>query len=398
MKTRSILVTLAVVALAGGGVLYGMLTRATQASKIRKSTYGKYEIEIFENSETLSAVLAINKNGAVIGSREASNEAGTIFHTEYFFSSGEFFAKMPIPEGYTNVEAVAISDNDLVVGYASRPLGSQGGSLHAVIWNPRKETVEFLPIAAGDSACQAQAISADGSRITGYSTGPERLRPVLWGWSNEEEKWSVAVLPTVIEYNPYLMSSSLRISPDGKNIVGCCTEKILPGDRHDSSLYGWQQNESGDWERRMIHEEQLYVRGLNNQGETVGSVIGPNGRLPCYVSATGDLQLLELLPGDVAGEARGINSQSQIVGWSDEPPGTDGGPKACMWSPKGAVTQVHLSEIPYSMLYGINDSGQLAGMLSIRTEKEEDSEQQAELALGFRTVAANAAGPASEKK
>jgi uncharacterized membrane protein len=388
MKNKLVFLMLMGIALAGG-VLYGMLKWPPQSNRVIRTSFDQRNIEIFNNSETLSMAIAINAHGSVIGSREIADEAKMLLFTRFFFSNCETSVDMPIPEQYTNVEATAISDNDWVVGYASRPFNTAGGSLHALVWKPLEDTCDFLPPAPGDSACHAQSISSDGRRITGYSTGPQRLRPVLWSLAESQNEWQTTILPTSIEYNPYLMSSSLQISPDGKSIAGCCTEQILPGNIHDSSLYVWQQNSEGLWIQRLVHEEQIYVRDLNNQGEIVGSVLGINGRLPCLVMPDGQLRLLDLLPGDVSGDARGINASSQVVGWSDEPAGPEGGPRACLWSPDGRVQQIQVSPIPYSMLYGINDSGQMAGMLSRQLISEDDRQPDAEageVALAFRTL------------
>ncbi len=99
--------------------------------------------------------------------------------------------------------------------------------------------------------------------------------------------------------------------------------------------------------------------------------------------------MLELLPGDVAGEARSINEHSQIVGWSDEPMGPEGGPKACSWKMSGEATRLNLSESPYSMAYAINDAGQIAGMLTVVAGQSDppnsSADEPLEMALAFRT-------------
>ena len=144
----------------------------------------------------------------------------------------------------------------------------------------------------------------------------------------------------------------------------------------------------------MIHEEQLYLRGLNNRGDIVGSVRSGEVRLPCYVSAEGSLRLLDLLPGDRAGEAWGINDHSQIVGWSDNPHNPAGYPRACRWTVEGQVTAIELTERAHVMVYAINNAGQLAGMLTALPEGDQTGEaatQAAALPLPSRTL--NQVGP-----
>ena len=196
-----------------------------------------------ENSPTLSQAIAINQHGSIIGSREVPDESGNIYRVFYFHCGPSDCQDMPLPAGYTNVEAEAISDNELVVGFASRPIGHAEGSLRGVVWSPAEKAIELLPAADGDLSSHAQSISGDGKLIAGYSTGPDRLRPVVWSRPGPGQAWEVQVLPTVMEYNPYLMSSSLLISGDGTIVAGCCTEQILAGDVHDSSLYRWRRSE-----------------------------------------------------------------------------------------------------------------------------------------------------------
>lgn len=386
MKSKKLVLLLPTLVL-GVFVLMGMLVKSNSQPNIIRKQHGGYDLELVRNSKSLSQAIAINASGSIIGAREVEDESGVTLSLRSFFCGGDLCKDMPIPEGFTNVEAVAISDTDKVIGFASRTIGHEDGSLLAVVWDPRTDSIEFLPAAEGDSACQAQSISSDGSRIAGYTTGPERLRPAVWSREDARQVWSIVVLETVMDYNPYLMSSTLQIHPDGKRVAGCCTEQILPGNIIDSSLYAWQENQ-GKWERSYLHTEQIYVRDMNAQGALVGSLLGPEGRLPCFVSPAGELQRLKLLESDTAGEARGINQHAQIVGWSDRPHDPEGGPQACTWKPDGSVTRLSISEIPYAMVYGINDSGQIAGMLTV-TVSEPNAERKAdgqveESALAFR--------------
>jgi len=391
MNSKKLLLVLPFLVL-GIGLLMGMLVKYRIESDIIKLQHGDYDIELIRNSESLSQAVAINARGSVIGTREVSDDSGVTLSLKSFYCGMDECKDMPMPEGFTNVEAVAISDNDVVVGFASRTIGHEGGSLRAVVWKPQSGTIELLPPADGDEACHAQSITADGTMIAGYTTGPNRLRPAVWSRDEASQDWIVVVLDTLMDYNPYLMSSTLQISPDGTRIVGCCTERILPGDIIDSSLFGWREKQ-GQWERTLLNKEQMYIRDLNIHGAMVGSLLGPEGRLPCFVSPEGEIRLLGLLQGDVAGEARGINERSLIVGWSDQPHGPEGGPKACTWEADGTVAKLDLSEIPFGMVFGVNDSGQLAGMLTVadpgvKADSSQTATSQAgpaaELALAFR--------------
>jgi hypothetical protein len=197
-------------------------------------------------------------------------------------------------------------------------------------------------------------------------------------FDDSQKEWTIKVLSTLHENNPYLMSGGLMISPDGKRIAGCCTEAFRPDGNVDSALFLWTETEPDRWERKLLSSEQLYLRGINDQGEMAGSVRGKTGeRQPCYVSPQGDFRLLELLPKDVSGEAKGINNDSVIVGFSDDPIGGDGGPEPCFWKKDAKPNKIAPAGSWFGMIQAINQTGQMAGVV-------EDSQSGASLA--FRTL------------
>jgi hypothetical protein len=79
-----------------------------------------------------------------------------------------------------------------------------------------------------------------------------------------------------------------------------------------------------------------------------------------------------------------------IVGWSDGPPGPEGGPKACRWNADGNIQPLRLSADPFSMVYAINDAGQLSGMITLpspdEAEKRDGAIEPAGKSLAFRTL------------
>lgn len=353
-----------------------------QETSIRKLKYNGGELELLVNSETLSQVVAINNHGSILGTREISDNKAGVLRSIPFYVGKHGTKDIPTPATFSNLEPIAISDSELVIAYATRPPGSKEGSLGGVVWNAKDDSFVVLPKPPGDLVNQPQAISADGKRIAGYSTGPDRLRPVLWQCQDDSKSWTVTVLSTEFENNPYLMSGALMISPDGKWIAGSCTEAFMPDGTVDSALYRWTESKPGTWDRKKLSKEQLYLRGINDQGEMAGSIRGKTGeRQPCYVSPQGEFQILKLLPGDVSGEAKGINSSSMIIGFSDDPPGGDGGPEPCFWSKDKAVHRLAPSDSPsdswYGIIQGINQEGQMAGFI-------EDPQTGASLA--FRTL------------
>lgn len=364
---------------------------AGQDSTIERTKIHGVEMDLFQNTVSMSQALAINNHGSVVGTREVLEERGpaTALRTISFYHGSHGTKDIPIPETFTSFESVGISDTDIVVGYATRPLKHQDGSLRGIAWDSKTEQFFVLPVAEGDKINQAQGISADGKRITGYTTGPERLRPALWEFDDSTQQWKIIILPTIHDHNPYLMSGHLVISPDGRRIAGCCTEELRSDGVIDNSLFLWTEKRKGEWERTRISTEYMYLGGINNRGEMVGSLYGEKGgRLPCYISPEGKIVKLELLPGDVSGEAKGINHQAVIVGFSDDPIGKEGGPELCLWSKDGKARKFGGSAPCYGAILGINDSGQMSGMIEYSPVPAPGSPAaEAEgLLLAFRTA------------
>lgn len=334
--------------------------------RVHKVTGDEFTLEVFDNSRTLSQALAINASGQIIGLREVADEAGTQFSQQPFFIDGQQMVMLPLLEGYSNLEIRALSDTGLVVGYASRPVGHPQGSLTGFVWDSKTGTMTRLMPADQDVACNAQSISGDGTRISGYTLGsePSRMLPCLWTWNATEKTWAVETLDSIEDFNPYIMSSSVLISPDGQRIVACITVAILPGNNFDSSLHQWTHID-GQWKRELLSDEQMYLCDINNAGQIAGTITTQQGRQPCRIDAAGEVTMIDLLPGDESGEARGINAAGIIVGFSDDPIGPEGGPQAIVWS-EGVTAPMALPQgTTASMAFGINEAGQIAGLLDV---------------------------------
>ncbi|MEO8269225.1 MAG: hypothetical protein ABI557_05865, partial [Aureliella sp.] len=205
---------------------------------------------------------------------------------------------------------------------------------------------------------------------------PPRMLPCVWDWNPSERTWQIETLETIDAYNPYIMSSSVIISPDGQRIAACITVASLPNNIFDSSLFQWQQVD-GEWKRQLISDDSMYLCDMNDAGEIAGVITRNAVRLPCLVDLSGRVTLIDLLPGDVSGEARGINSTGTIVGFSDDPPGRDGGPIAFAWQ-QGKTSQLALPvETTASAAFGINEQGQVAGLLDVPNLDAESSSNAA---------------------
>lgn len=364
--------------------------------KLRKITQGDFELQIIDNSTTFSQGLAINAGGSIIGQREVANADLTILSNEYFFCDSKQMSIVPPVEGYTNVEVQALSDSNLAVGFATRPIGNPDGGVIAIVWDTATGKTTKLPRPVETVATHAQDVSADGRRVTGYATGEGRLRPCVWTWEPETKTWNPEILPTVHEYNPYVMASRVIISPSGKLIAACCTFDLSQG-VIDSSLFIWRDVD-GKWERELLNEEQLHLRDINDSGMIAGSINTRLGlRQPRVVGVDGQLQEVKLLPGDESGEMWGINAEGIVVGFSDDPHGADGGPQAIMWK-DGKTTAINLGEGVYSLASGINDEGYITGLVEVLPASsdatgEAGDEEAAPVTLAFRSLTKLTAQP-----
>ena len=338
-----------------------------------------FRLRVFDNSSTLSNASAINSQGHILGFRETVDETGNIFSRTYFFSDGQTSLDLPTLEDFSNTEVTALSDAGIAVGFASRAVGNPDGSLAAIVWDLKNNQLTRLAPFPGDGICQAQDVSADGTRITGYTTGsePSRLRPCVWNLT-EKRTWECEVLPTIKKFNPFLMSSGVVVSPDGKRVAACITERFLENGIVDSSLYAWELKD-GKWDPSKLTAEQMHLRDMNDEGIIVGRITQANGqKAPCVVDLSGELTLLDLLPNCVSGEAMGINNSGLVVGVCDEPAGPEGGPHAFLWK-EGKTTPLAMpKDTLYSSASAVNDAGQIAGLADITLPPQNTDDAQTE--------------------
>ena len=351
--------------------------QAKKKAPIRNAEIGAYKVELLDNSKILSQAVAVNSKGNVIGMRQITNAAMTIFDSRYFFANQKDSIDIKTPKEFTNLEAFALSDNDLVVGLTSRPLGDSRGSLRGFAWNAKNEELQLLLPLEGDIASHAQDVDSAGKVVVGYSTGAEpapQIRSVVWELQ-EDGKWAASLLPCKDSYNPYIVLSRVIVSPDGKTIAACCTERRSEFGQVDSQLYHWTRKD-GKWAGKVISKEQYHLRDMNNEKQIAGSYASPGGPMPCRINSNGSVDKIELLKGDESGEAWGITPTGEVVGLSDDPRGPKGGPQAFMWS-NGKTKKIDFGDSPYSAAYSINEKGQIAGLVDV-LEPEEKT-------IGFRT-------------
>ncbi len=325
--------------------------------------FDNYELRKITNSKTFSQVSAINSKLEVIGTREVTE--GPFQFTKNFFQSGEDEVEIRTHDDFTNLEAFAISDSGLVVGYVSRTFQREEGSVRAFVWDRRTKNMTLLDPLPSDTACHAQDISSDGNLITGYSVGslPPRTRPCLWEWSQENMRWRVQELSTIIPNNPYLQVSQVIVSPDGKRIAACITEEQISDIIFNSSLFVWERRNGLEWERRKISDEQPKLKDMNNSGIMVGRVLLSGIKRACYIEQTGKLEIMELLPDNTSSEANGITSTGVIVGMCDNESRKTGGPTAFIFRDGVVAPLVLPDNTVNSTALGINQDEAICGYM-----------------------------------
>ena len=330
----------------------------TQLEGIAQETF---QIRRINNSKTYSQIEAINSKLEVIGMKEVSEN--DISSTKSFFRRGEEEIEIPVLKDFTNVQAEALSENGLVVGYASRAIGAVGGGTRAFVWDSHSKELKPLPPLPSDLACHAQDISADGKKISGYSVGnsPARMRPCLWEWQEKSKEWTSQELESILPNNPFLQAGHVIISPDGKRIAATISVKQLADFIFVNALHVWEKNEAGKWDRKKVSDEEPKLKDINNAGTIVGCLKVEGVTRACVFDLSGKCKLIDLLEGDASSIAYAVNNAGIVVGLSDDPPGETGEPKAFVYQ-DGVVTPLELSgRGTSSAALAINQEGVIAG-------------------------------------
>lgn len=324
-------------------------------------------LEVYDHSDSFTNIMAINSGGEVLGTRESLEPKVAILSQSYFFSDGSKTLDLPKLKGYTNSEFQSLSDDGKVVGYASRAPGNPNGALTAIVWDAKTGEVTDLGKLPDDTASQATDISSDGKRIVGYSTGaqPARVTPCVWEQVGEDQAWIPKPLSVVHKHNPFVVSSGVVISPNGKRIASCPTFRIISDNFYDSSLYTWELAD-GQWNRRELTEMAGQVRDISNAGVIALSIATGSGIMPHMVDGKGELIEIELLPGDKTGQSNAVGAKGAVYGFSDDPPGPAGGPQAFVYSEGKSQPLKHFAPRGvYSTVNAVNASGQQVGFVDV---------------------------------
>ena len=346
--------------------------------------------QLIDNSATLSQVIDLNQLGHVVGIRDVPlQNIGR--ESEPFIHADGNETVIPKPRGFTNLMPAAISDNGCVVGYVSRVIGHPQGSLRGFIYRRDNNQIGVLPPLEGHIASHAFDISEDGEVISGCSTGRDPPRMVPCIWTHMDGRWQVQTLHAIHEFNPYLLSSRVVVSGDGLHVAACITVEINPGEftQYVNHLFQWTKDARGEWERRLRWDHAVELAAINNQKMIAGTCKVDRQRRAFVLSSQNEFRVLELLEADVNAKALDIDNHGRVVGYSDDPPGSQGGPQAFIWS-DGKVKSIEFPRsVAHSSAAAINDKGQIAGFIEPTIE---DSEQDKTISFVLSTEGHRKAG------
>lgn len=343
---------------------------------IKTGATAQSNLQLIDNSPALSQAIDINLHGQIIGRKDVEiPKVG--FMEQSFFWDGQRELAMPSLDDYTNMQATALADTGLVAGYAARAVGSGAGNIEACLWNTADDTIAGLGQLEGHRSSHAFDISADGTVVVGYSSGrdPATMVPVVW--ERQGDQWQCGRLPTIHDFNPYLLTGRVVVSGDGSKIAACITVRIV--DRpiaklYESSTFLWQRDESGTWNREALSDHQLRLGDINDAGMLTGSCLVDRARRGFVITSQREFRLLEPLEGDESSGGTDVNNDGTVVGYSDDPHGPEGGPTAFVWK-GGDVERLDIPGDPYfSWAAAINDAGDIAGYLTPRPKVKDEAE------------------------
>jgi uncharacterized membrane protein len=323
--------------------------------------------EFVANEVGAREVVDLNARLETVGWREVV-DPGIGLRREPFFRNRASEQRVPLLEGYTNLEAQALSDTGLVVGYASRSLGHTEGSLEAFVWQPPDGKTKALGKAGIANGTVAMSISSNGRVVSGYwlAADPPRMAPCVWEMVDGQWQWTP--LSTLNDYNPFLLAGRVMVSGDGNKVAACITVETIPGavTRYVNHLFVWsRQAQGGTWERRQLVAKAVRLAGINNQGMVAGTCTVDRQKRACVVDPHGEIHVLGVLPGDSISEALDVNNLGVVVGLSDNPARVAAGPRAFVWSSQGDLRPLAFPrEYPSSVATSINDEGHIAGYVA----------------------------------
>jgi uncharacterized membrane protein len=293
----------------------------------------------------------LNGQGDLVGFEwlEEKNRPGIVGQVP-FYARGKTVINLPLLAGYTATHPAAISDTGLVVGRVSKP-AARGQRTHlrnqAFIWDQAKG-IRGLGALTDDRASLACGVTSDGTRISGFSVGDNRVRACVW--ERVGDSWQGTPLPQSTQ----LGSQVVVMSNNGKYVASIDGEVPCL----------WTRTDKGEWTREVIGpSESLAPRAVNNTGIVAGLGHRRDGLTDAVIWIRGKGMIrLENPKGYVRAEANAINNEGVVVGMVDGPPGSVVGPHAFVYE-KGRLRIIDECGPALTIATAINDAGEVAGVV-----------------------------------
>lgn len=276
----------------------------------------------------MSTAADVNSTRHAVGSCWITDETGDIQQSFFWDVPKGAVEILPIPTAskderpFTFVDAMAVSDTDIVVCNAQRPFSRLGEvyqpSRVAHVWDAQSGVFTRLPIPSGMNASAATDISADGRMVVGHVMGNGMMRAVVWR-KGDDSQWSVTMFPEVDAY-------AFGISPNGNYITGKAPLK-------DSPFFvpvRWTKN-NDVWTITYLGSDPGIATAVSDEGIVVGYVIRDDRRVAFQSDQV--VVPLGVLPDHGESLAFGI-AHGYVVGYSQEknrPDGTAGRQRAFVW-------------------------------------------------------------------
>jgi uncharacterized membrane protein len=261
----------------------------------------KYQV-MTPKDDRINAV-DVNARGEVLGSEWVEDPKNPDMIVEVpFLARGKAMTTIPLLKGYTATFPAAVSEGGAVVGRAAKPGSITKRILfrnQAFIWGA-KSGIRGLGALKGDVASIACGISRDGTVISGYSVGDNRMRVCVW--ERTGESWTASSLPQTER----LGSNVVAISDDGRQVSA--VDGAVP--------CLWSRDAAGTWTREPIGAPGALVpRAVNNSGTVVGFTFGGDSRKHAVIrTPDGGCRRIKEPPGFVQSEASDVNNDGAVVG------------------------------------------------------------------------------------
>lgn len=329
--------------------------------------------KLLDRSIAMSTAADVNGTRHAVGSCWITDETGDIQQSFFWDAPKGTVTIIPIPAAakgerpFTFVDAVAVSDTDLVACNAQRP-GTQPGQMYqpsrvAHLWNAKDNVFTRLPIPSGMNASAATDISADGRTVVGTTFGGEMTQATVWQ-QGEDGAWGVTMLPGTDAY-------AFGISPNGMYVAG----KAPPKDSPFFAPVRWTKKD-GVWTITQLGSRPGIAAAVSDEGIVVGYVVRDMRQVAFQFDVV--VNPLGFLSDHGESQAFGI-ARGVIVGYSQEknrPDGTAGRQRAFVSN--GEMRQLFLFDTTDAR--SIHPSGFICGAYA---EYREDPEEESDRAYIF---------------